>query len=231
MTTNISQHNTCHDHSKDDNVDISTKTKGGVKIPFPENLFQMLQHIDLHEEPDLASIVWWQSHGRYSLVRDIWRFEEHILTGFPRRRITPHFVASWTYYASRSSQGMVRTTTSSFFAARPLYIVAIPEMSNARKYWKRLQLAVLFLMLAMASLTSIPWCRFLVLQLVLNLIMLWCCHTRRSRSDKKKLIWHEKIVWPAQWPGAVWSWIRTPSTTGGTFVDKQELSTMAEQSN
>ena len=56
MTTNTSQHNTYHDHSKDDNVDISTKTKGGVKIPFSETLFQMLQHIDL-QEPDLASIV------------------------------------------------------------------------------------------------------------------------------------------------------------------------------
>ena len=90
MTTNTSQHNTYHDHSKDDNVDISTKTKGGVKIPFSETLFQMLQHIDL-QEPDLASIVPWQPHGQCFLVHDVWRIEEHVLPTFFKATEYPSF--------------------------------------------------------------------------------------------------------------------------------------------
>ena len=90
MTTDASQQNTYHDHSKDDNVEISTKTKGGVKIPFPEKLFQMLQHIDL-QEPDLASIVSWQPHGRCFLVRDVRRFEEHVLPRFFKTTEYPSF--------------------------------------------------------------------------------------------------------------------------------------------
>ena len=74
---------TYQDHSNDVDVDVEIKanTKGGVYLPFPEKLFQMLTHIDLYE-PDLACIVSWRPHGRCFLVRDTGRFEENILSRF-----------------------------------------------------------------------------------------------------------------------------------------------------
>lgn len=84
------QHPYC-DHAIDtDNVEEEVETKsttgsdGGVQHQqsnFPAKLFQMLEHIDLHE-PSLANIVSWQPHGRSFLVRDANRFEEVVLPRF-----------------------------------------------------------------------------------------------------------------------------------------------------
>ncbi|GFH43720.1 hypothetical protein CTEN210_00193 [Chaetoceros tenuissimus] len=56
-------------------------TKGGVKVPFPVKLYNMLEHIDLHE-PELANIVSWQPHGRAFVAHDPKRFEKEVLPRF-----------------------------------------------------------------------------------------------------------------------------------------------------
>eukprot|EP00979_Chaetoceros_neogracilis_P002329 scaffold408_cov177-Chaetoceros_neogracile.AAC.2 len=55
--------------------------KGGVKIPFPVKLFQILEQIDIHN-PELAPIVSWQPHGRSFRVHDLEKFKERILPEF-----------------------------------------------------------------------------------------------------------------------------------------------------
>ena len=64
-----------------DNEKLPVRTKGGVYIPFPEKLFNMLQFIDLHE-CELATIVSWQPHGRCFRVHNIPRFESIVLPRF-----------------------------------------------------------------------------------------------------------------------------------------------------
>lgn len=56
-------------------------TKGGVKVPFPVKLYNMLEHIDLNE-PELAKIVSWQPHGRAFAAHDPKRFEKEVLPRF-----------------------------------------------------------------------------------------------------------------------------------------------------
>lgn len=56
-------------------------TKGGVKVPFPVKLFNMLKHIDLNE-PELAKIISWQPHGRAFVAHDPKRFEKEVLPRF-----------------------------------------------------------------------------------------------------------------------------------------------------
>ena len=64
--------------------------KGGVQSPFPAKLFQLLEHIDLHE-PYLADIVSWQPSGRCFLVRDAKRFEEFVLPKFFKQTMYSSF--------------------------------------------------------------------------------------------------------------------------------------------
>lgn len=64
--------------------------KGGVQYPFPAKLFQLLEHIDLHE-PHLADIVSWQPSGRCFLVRDAKRFEELVLPKFFKQTMYSSF--------------------------------------------------------------------------------------------------------------------------------------------
>ena len=83
--TNIMcKYTTYRDHADSDELDnekLPVKTKGGVYIPFPEKLFNMLQFIDLHE-CELAKIVSWQPHGRCFRVHDKPRFESIVLPRF-----------------------------------------------------------------------------------------------------------------------------------------------------
>jgi len=73
---------TYRDHCNNNALEgLSVSTKGGLYIPFPEKLFNMLQYIDL-QEPELANIVSWQPHGRCFLVHDVPRFESIILRRF-----------------------------------------------------------------------------------------------------------------------------------------------------
>lgn len=79
----VVQHN-YHDHSKDDYskyLEIPIACKGGVTVPFPMKLYDMLQHIDLNE-PELASIVSWQPHGRCFVVKKIKEFTSEVLPRF-----------------------------------------------------------------------------------------------------------------------------------------------------
>lgn len=77
------QHN-YHDHAldkEDECVDHPIVSKGGVTVPFPMKLQNMLDHIDL-AEPALAEIVSWQPHGRCFLVHKPKQFADSVLPRF-----------------------------------------------------------------------------------------------------------------------------------------------------
>ncbi len=78
------QHN-YHDHANDvEEMYQQTKpasAKGGIIDPFPVKLYNMLEHIQKNE-PELASIVSWQPHGRCFLVHKPKEFTEYILPRF-----------------------------------------------------------------------------------------------------------------------------------------------------
>jgi Heat shock transcription factor len=78
------QHN-YHDHAFDSGdsleADKPMVSKGGVTVPFPLKLHDMLEHIELNE-PELADIVSWQPHGRCFLVHKPKLFAEMVLQRF-----------------------------------------------------------------------------------------------------------------------------------------------------
>lgn len=77
------QHN-YHDHAFDSDDIYQTRppvSKGGVTTPFPEKLYQMLDHIALNEV-ELSSIVSWQPHGRCFLVKKVKEFTSTVLPRF-----------------------------------------------------------------------------------------------------------------------------------------------------
>jgi len=77
------QHN-YHDHSADVEGMYQQKpaaSKGGVSVPFPMKLHDLLEHIQ-SDEPELASIVSWQPHGRCFLVHKPKDFADHVLPRF-----------------------------------------------------------------------------------------------------------------------------------------------------
>lgn len=81
------QHN-YHDHASDDGAiyrDVPVVSKGGVTVPFPMKLHNMLEHISLND-PTLAEIVSWQPHGRCFLVKDIKTFTSDVLPRFFQQR-------------------------------------------------------------------------------------------------------------------------------------------------
>lgn len=81
------QHN-YHDHADNDGAEYSKTpmvSKGGVTVPFPMKLHNMLEHIAQHE-PQLSSIVSWQPHGRSFIVHDINKFAEDVLPRFFQQR-------------------------------------------------------------------------------------------------------------------------------------------------
>ena len=102
---------TYRDHSNSNELDdekLPVSTKGGVYIPFPEKLFNMLQYIDL-QEPELANIVSWQPHGRSFLVHDVPRFESIILPRFFAHNRNSSFLRQlnlWNFKRLRKRRGM-----------------------------------------------------------------------------------------------------------------------------
>ena len=73
-----------HDHAEDtgaEYIDTPVVSKGGVTVPFPLKLHNMLAHIDLYES-ELSSIVSWQPHGRCFLVHNIKAFTADVLHRF-----------------------------------------------------------------------------------------------------------------------------------------------------
>jgi len=74
-----------HDYSMVNNTEKPLVTKGGVRVPFPVKLFQMLQHIDLHE-PELSYIISWQPHGRCFITHDPLKMDELLLPRFFKQK-------------------------------------------------------------------------------------------------------------------------------------------------
>lgn len=78
------QHN-YHDHAFDSGdaleADKPMVSKGGVTVPFPLKLHDMLEHIELNE-PELADVVSWQPHGRCFLVHKPKLFADTVLQRF-----------------------------------------------------------------------------------------------------------------------------------------------------
>jgi len=57
------------------------RTRGGVKVPFPLKLFQMLESIDLYS-PEFSQFISWQPHGRCFRVHNLEQFREQVLPKF-----------------------------------------------------------------------------------------------------------------------------------------------------
>lgn len=78
------QHN-YHDHALDNDATFkaqrSNVSKGGVTVPFPVKLHDMLEHIEMNE-PQLTSVVSWQPHGRCFLVHKPKLFADQVLARF-----------------------------------------------------------------------------------------------------------------------------------------------------
>ena len=68
-----------HDHAADPSIDpslVKHKAKGGVIVPFPVKLHDMLQQI---ENDGLAHVVSWQPHGRCFTVHKPKEFVNHVM--------------------------------------------------------------------------------------------------------------------------------------------------------
>lgn len=63
-------------------VNKNPSSKGGVSVPFPQKLYEMLDHVESASEPGLAEIISWQPHGRCFLVRKPKDFTNIILPRF-----------------------------------------------------------------------------------------------------------------------------------------------------
>jgi hypothetical protein len=98
------QHN-YHDHSCDpSNVQARPPAKGGVTVPFPLKLYDMLDKI--HSDPELASIVNWQPHGRCFLVRRQKEFTEKVMPRFFQQKKYASFQRQLNLYGfSRITRG------------------------------------------------------------------------------------------------------------------------------
>lgn len=101
------QHN-YHDHANDDGsiyLETPIVSKGGVTIPFPMKLHNMLEHISLGNT-DLAHIVSWQPHGRCFLVKDIKSFSSEVLPRFFQQKKYASFQRQLNLYGfSRITKG------------------------------------------------------------------------------------------------------------------------------
>ena len=101
------QHN-YHDHANDDGsiyLETPIVSKGGVTIPFPMKLHNMLEHISLGNT-DIADIVSWQPHGRCFLVKDIKSFSSEVLPRFFQQRKYASFQRQLNLYGfSRITKG------------------------------------------------------------------------------------------------------------------------------
>lgn len=93
------QHN-YHDHANDDcsaYLNAPVVSKGGVSVPFPIKLHNMLDHID-RDEPELSNIVSWQPHGRCFLVKNIKKFTAEVLPRFFEQKKYPSFQRQLNLY-------------------------------------------------------------------------------------------------------------------------------------
>lgn len=104
------QHN-YHDHANDDGaiyLNTPVISKGGVTVPFPEKLHNMLEHI-AQNEPELSSIISWQPHGRCFLVKDAKAFGANVLPRFFEQKKYASFQRQLNLYGfSRLTKGADR---------------------------------------------------------------------------------------------------------------------------
>jgi hypothetical protein len=78
------QHN-YHDHVFDRDGSNGSKaqaSKGGVSVPFPQKLYEMLDYVETSDETGLADIIRWQPHGRCFIVRKPKEFADIVLPRF-----------------------------------------------------------------------------------------------------------------------------------------------------
>lgn len=101
------QHN-YHDHANDDGriyMQTPLVSKGGVTVPFPMKLHNMLEHI-AQNESELEHIVSWQPHGRCFLVRSIKDFQDDVLPRFFQQKKYASFQRQLNLYGfSRLTKG------------------------------------------------------------------------------------------------------------------------------
>lgn len=101
------QHN-YHDHANDDGkvyMETPIVSKGGVTVPFPMKLHNMLEQIAQYEN-ELEHIVSWQPHGRCFLVHKIKEFQEDVLPRFFQQRKYASFQRQLNLYGfSRLTKG------------------------------------------------------------------------------------------------------------------------------
>jgi hypothetical protein len=101
------QHN-YHDHALDDGkvyMETPLVSKGGVTVPFPMKLHNMLEHI-AEFESELEHIVSWQPHGRCFLVHKIKEFQADVLPRFFQQRKYASFQRQLNLYGfSRLTKG------------------------------------------------------------------------------------------------------------------------------
>lgn len=96
-----------HDHATDPIVDptlIKHKAKGGVIIPFPVKLHDMLDKI---EADGLASVVSWQPHGRCFVVHNPKEFVNHVMPHYFKQTKMASFQRQLNLYGfNRLTSGM-----------------------------------------------------------------------------------------------------------------------------
>jgi len=73
---------TYRDYSSTLEMAIPVCKSGGVQVPFPVMLYEMLEQIELCGPEEFQDVVAWQPHGRCFKVRDIHKFEESVLPRF-----------------------------------------------------------------------------------------------------------------------------------------------------
>jgi len=78
---NASTH-TYRDYSSTLEREIPVCKSGGVQVPFPVKLYEMLEQIELRGPTEFQDVVAWQPHGRCFKVRDIHKFEDFVLPLF-----------------------------------------------------------------------------------------------------------------------------------------------------
>jgi len=78
---NYHDHSSDRDHTSSDDKMMAASNKGGVTVPFPLKLWDMLDHVE-KTEPELTEIISWQPHGRCFLVHKPQEFAKNVLTKF-----------------------------------------------------------------------------------------------------------------------------------------------------
>jgi hypothetical protein len=81
-------------------------SKGGVAVPFPTRLYEMLAAVENDPDPTLSRIVTWQPHGRCFIVTDQKEFTKKVLPEFFQQKKYASFQRQLNLYGfKRLTQG------------------------------------------------------------------------------------------------------------------------------